>query len=192
MRGRGGRARLAFCKSAWGWRCVRRCSDASPTRSQTANLSAAVGPGEAVAASPLPGGLTDEAATMVAKARALAFADPSANRPEPQIDLAMLATRSNPGATHRLDGPPSPGPTSEALSPDETMARLKALSQASSAKSSKAGEDDRSRDILARLRELSHQPAAATDAAEPQAAPSRSQVARSPCRPRTSCAGCAN
>ena len=108
---------------------------------------------------------------MVAKARALAFADPNASRPqpEPQVDLAMLAMRSNSTATHRLDGPAVPGAPSDALSPEQVLERLRQLSHDPGAMASGAEADDRSQAVLARLQELSHHPASPSVVTEIQA-----------------------
>ncbi len=115
--------------------------------------------------------MSEDASGMVAKARALAFADPSANPSQPQIDLAMLAMRSNPGATHRLDGPASPEAKSNLLAPDVVMERLRSLSHDPGAPAHDADQDDRTQAVLARLQELSHHPATASLGTEQQAAP---------------------
>ena len=108
----------------------------------------------------------DNASAMVAKARALAFADPVANRPQPQIDLAMLAMRSNPGATHRIDGSSRPEANASALSPEAILDQLRRLSHDPGPERPEA--DDRTEAIRARLQELSHH-SASDVRTEPQA-----------------------
>ncbi|WP_113888439.1 hypothetical protein [Roseiarcus fermentans] len=157
---------LAACQALAG--CVT-------DRTAAADLSAAADSRASAAAPDAPALALDEhTREMVAKARALAFADPGATTRPVQVDLAMLAMQSNPTATHRLDGPSSPGAASDALPPEEVMRRLRQLSGNPGAPAGSL-QDDRSRDILARLQALSHRPpqAPAAEAQQPVAAPAR-------------------
>ena len=129
--------------------------------------------------------LDGKASAMVEKARAMALADPAEARPPAQIDLALLAARSNPGATHRLDGPSSPGATTDLLPPDEVMRRLRELSLGAGATSGGDAGDDGADAILERLRALSHRPAPADAAAGPQVAAAPSAMAARPVSPET-------
>jgi hypothetical protein len=108
---------------------------------------------------------------MLAKARALAFADPIAKQSEPQIDLAMIAMRSNPGATYRLDGSASPEAKSTILAPDVVMDRLRSLSHGPRAARPDADQSDRTQAVLERLKELSQHPKSDKVREEQQAAP---------------------
>ena len=161
-------------------------TDPGPVVDLRAGASAAAGvaPEGKAASENAPGGSTEgEASAMTAKARALVNGavnkDSAASRPEPAIDFAALAMRSNPGATYRLDGPPSPGAKPDVLSPDQVMERLRELSHASGAQASDG--DGGSEEILARLRELSRRtkPADAAAGTEASSAPAR----RGPSRP---------
>jgi hypothetical protein len=128
--------------------------------------------------------MSEDASVMMAKARALAFADPSANQSKPQIDPVMLAMRSNPGATYRLDGPAPPEAKSTQLAPDVVMDRLRSLSHSLGAAAPDGDQDDRTRAVLARLQELSHHPAPAIVGPEQQAAaPPRESNSRPPISP---------
>jgi hypothetical protein len=115
--------------------------------------------------------MDEKASALVAEARALAFADHGGSKPPEQIDLAMLAMRSNPNATHRLDGPSSPGATPDTLSPEAVMQRLRQLSRNPGAAADDAAQDGPPRDILARLEALSHRPAGAVTEIQPAVAP---------------------
>jgi hypothetical protein len=134
---------------------------------QTTDMAATVpvgittGPGPTTTLAPA----NDEASAMLAKARALISPESEPAKPQAQIDLGMLAMRSNPGATHRLDGPSPAGGAPDALPPDVVMARLRQLSNNPDASAVAHDQDDRSRDILVRLHELSRQ------AAPPEAQP---------------------
>ncbi len=158
---------LSACPALAG--CVTDGADVAGL-STGAGASSGGSPGGDASAHAATEPMDEKTSALVAKARALAFADPNAAKPPEQIDLAMLAMRSNPNATRRLDGPSSPGPASESLSPEEVMQRLRQLSHNPGVPAEGAGQDDRSRDILARLQALSHRPAAVTEI-QPAAAP---------------------
>ncbi len=130
---------------------------------------AALPTGATPASTPPP--VDGEGGALMAKARALVAGGATSARYDPSIDLAMLSTRANPDATHRLDGPTIPGKPSQPMPPEEVLARLRDLSQAYRQTS---GRDDASAETLDRLRELSRQ----TRGLPPP--PDESALARSP------------
>lgn len=144
-----------------------------------ADAAAAVNPSPAVETAALDG----KTSAMVEKARALAFADPTEARPPAQIDLALLAARSNSGATHRLDGPSSPGATTGFLPPEEVVKRLRELSRDAGTTSGGDGRDDRTQAIRERLQALSHHPAPADASGGPQLAAAQSAAVARPVSP---------
>ena len=108
---------------------------------------------------------------MVAKARAMAFSDPTEKQTNNQIDIAMLAMPSTPPATHRLEGTSAADVTSQTIPHEEVMARLEALSRHPAPGSLPSATSDNSQDteaappvpahpvspteVLRRMRELS-------------------------------------
>ncbi len=164
-------------------------TDPGPVADLPTGVSATAGPapdGKPAAFETAPGGPAEtQAAAMTAKARALvigaAKADSGASRPEPAVDLAMLAMRSNPGATYRIEGPAAPGAKPDLLPPDQVMERLRELSHAPRAEASGGEGDGRAEAVLARLRELSHRAQPADEAA--RTAASSAPASRGPSRP---------
>jgi len=104
-----------------------------------------------------------DSAALVAKAKALVSGESDARQGGDSIDVAMLAMRSNPSATHRLDG--SASSQADPLPPDVMMDRLKVLARDTDV--SAYSEPDRAApDVITRLRELSRQTASSAGGAK--------------------------
>jgi hypothetical protein len=122
------------------------------------------------------GSAVESANPIVAKARAMALGSSGEEKAQAQIDAATVAMRSTGATTYREEGAAA-APTSDSMSPEERLARLRSLSHHPDLDAG-AGPDDRQLDMLARLRMLSHHPdstfvSAAPDESLPTAGRSR-------------------